>query len=831
MILGGDSLVARTPAVGARPWPQWLAVATLVLAGVAAYLNSFSVPFIFDDDDSIRNNPTIRQLWPLWEVLTPPPTGAGVTNRPFVNLSLALNYAAGGLHVEGYHLVNLAIHLLAALALYGIVRRTLLLPPLHCRYGPAAIPVAWLTALLWLVHPLLTESVTCVIQRTESLMGLLYLATMYAAVRSMVASRPLRWQAVAVAACLAGMATKEVMVSAPLLVLLYDRTFVAGSFLAAWRLRRGFYVALALTWLLLGWLVIGMGGGTRGNAAGFTGEITWWEYLFTQAEAIVLYLKLSVWPHPLVLDYGTHVARNLETVIPCGALVLGLALATLVAIWRKAAGGFLGAWFFAILAPSSSVVPLATQTIAEHRMYLPLAAVIGAAVLGLYRWLGRRMMAAGLVVATGLLAATVARNHDYRSVRSIWEDNLAKRPAGARAHVNLGAVLMLDPAGAGEALRHFEEAIRLQPSYGPARVNLATILSTLPGRETEAEAIFRELIRVDADNELAHRNLGILLGKLAGREGEAVAELRTAIRLQPEKAEGHAALGSVLVKVAANRPEGLAELREAVRLDPGLAEAWTNLGMALAGEPGQLDEAVRQLQLAVTLKPDSAEARNNLAVALAKVPGRQAEAVAAYQAAIRLKPGYWEAQCNLGMLLLAIPGRATEAVGYLETVTRLAPDFADAHTNLGMALADMPDRFDEAVIHFEAAVRAKPGVADTHFNLATALARVPGRETEAESEFQAALSFDPNDAEAQAGLGLILAHMDGRSLEAVGALEKALQLRPDLPEAHYCLASILQASGARLAEAIEHLEAAVKLAPNLAEARELLDRLSAQRRP
>ncbi len=110
-----------------------------MLAAVLAYHNSFSGPFIFDDKPAIAENPTIRQLWPIWKPLCPPNHGETVTGRPLLNLSFAANYAVNGLNVWGYHVANLAIHVLAALLLFGILRRTFLLP------GGADIPVCLMT--------------------------------------------------------------------------------------------------------------------------------------------------------------------------------------------------------------------------------------------------------------------------------------------------------------------------------------------------------------------------------------------------------------------------------------------------------------------------------------------------------------------------------------------------------------------------------------------------------------------------------------------------------------------------------------------------------------
>ena len=213
-------------------------------------------------------------------MLSPPDAeGQTVGGRPLLNVTLALNYAAGGTGVWGYHAFNLTIHFLAAMTLYGVVRRTLLRPvafrpggpTVRDRFGPAAPALALAIALLWALHPLATEAVTYVIQRVEALMALFYLLTLYCFIRGAedekAASRESTlWFGLSWLACLLGMATKEVMATAPLLVLLYDRVFLAGSFAAAWRRRRRLYAALAATWGLLAYLATGTQG--RGGTGG-----------------------------------------------------------------------------------------------------------------------------------------------------------------------------------------------------------------------------------------------------------------------------------------------------------------------------------------------------------------------------------------------------------------------------------------------------------------------------------------------------------------------------------------------------------------------------------
>ncbi|MGA2605784.1 MAG: hypothetical protein ABSG14_16325, partial [Verrucomicrobiia bacterium] len=201
----------------------------IIAAGIGAYHNSFQGPFILDDVPSILENPQIRHLWPIGEALSPS-ANSMVGGHPVVNLSLAVNYALGGLAVWGYHALNLTIHILAALTLFGIVRRTLARPKLREQFGASGEWVALAVAVLWTIHPLQTEAVTYLSERGESLMGLFYLLTLYGFLRGVESPGHGRWFVLSVAACALGMATKEVMVTAPLMVLLYDRTFVSQSF-------------------------------------------------------------------------------------------------------------------------------------------------------------------------------------------------------------------------------------------------------------------------------------------------------------------------------------------------------------------------------------------------------------------------------------------------------------------------------------------------------------------------------------------------------------------------------------------------------------------------
>jgi len=563
-----------------------------------------------------------------------------VAGRPLVNFSLAINHALGGQSVAGYHAFNLAVHLLAALTLFGLVRRTLLRPVLRGRFGTVALPVAFSIALLWTIHPLQTEAVTNVAYRTELFVGLFYLLTLHCFARGVESPTPGRWQLVAVLACLCGMASKEVMVSAPLMVLLYDRTFVAGTFREAWRLHRRLYCGLAATWLLLGYLVAGMGA-ARGVSAGFGLGITWWNYALTQSQAIVHYLRLAVWPAPLIFDYGISVVSQAKDVAPQLFVVLLLAAGTAIALRRRPVLGFIGAWFFAILAPSSSVVPIVTQTMAERRMYLPLAAVVTLGVAGLFILLGRRTVVVWLAVAIGLAGLTVKRNATFRSEESVWIETIAHRPQNARAYNNLGSVLS-DRGRIPEAIENFETALRLEPNYTYAQMNLGAALGKI-GRPQEAIPHFEAALRLEPHHPEARTNLGSALLVL-GRNKEAVRQLEQAVAEFPHSAEAHAVFALAL-NARGEAAAAIRELEAALKINPGQLATRYNLATILL-EHGRAQDAIPHLVQVIRLKPEFADAHYNLALALQRL-GRVPEAIEHYEEALRLNPSFTDARQHL----------------------------------------------------------------------------------------------------------------------------------------------------------------------------------------
>ncbi len=513
------------------------AALALVAVGFGLYAGTLDSPFVFDDVASIEENAHIEGLWPLSHALGAPP-GAGSSGRPLVSLSLALNHALGGREVLGYHLFNVATLVLSGLALFGLARLLL------ARAGHAGGDgLAFALALVWTVHPLHTDTLNHVVYRNGSMMGMFFLASLYASVRGYDEDAPPRWSVLCVLAAVAAMACKEVAVSLPLVVLAFDRQFGAGGFGTAFARRPRMYAGLAASWIVLALCVLS---GDRGDSVGFdhTEVIDGVDYLRTQMVAITTYLRLSGGLDVFVFDYhGQEVIRSWAQVGHEAALLGGLFALSVWGFARRKAAGLFGLCFFALLAPTSSVIPLAGELIGEHRMYLPLVplVVIGGLLVhdkvhdklrslpGQEKlpWLGTALL---LALAASLAWATWERNGVYESRVSLWQDTVDKRPGNSRAWNHL-ALALKNEGRTREAEEAFRRTLEIDPEHGKAHYNYGNLLMAR-GQAAAALERFAAAARLEPDSDAIRFNHGYLL-MTQGRHQEAAAEYRAALEARP----------------------------------------------------------------------------------------------------------------------------------------------------------------------------------------------------------------------------------------------------------------------------------------------------------
>jgi Flp pilus assembly protein TadD len=604
----------------------------IFLSGIA-YHNSLRAPFIFDDTMNIRTNAALRRLWPLWHTLWGP-HGSGVAGRPAPQLSFAIDYAFWGFNPLGYHISALILHTLTALVLFGVVRRTLLLPNVVERFGArGATALAFVAAAVWVTHPLLADSVTYLASRSEQLVGLFCLTTMYATIRGATFDRPGRspwgWYAVAVVACALATCSKEVAATTPLLVVLYDRVFLSSSWRQVARQRSGLYVGLVATLALVP-LNLYMAGFHRVAMQGRP-HLTPWDYLKIQAPVLMHYLRLTVWPDALVLDYQGWLKFHGVADVWRAGLALSVLFAVTVwgVLWRRSAAAYCAAWCFIALAPTSSVLPIPTEVGTARRMYLPLMALAALATVAAWRLmrlaLSRvRVSARGAERMAALLAAvllvvmvnrTLARNEDFNNPVSLWAVTVERQPDNPRAWQQL-AIELRRAGNDDAAVQAYLRCIALSPDNETALNNLATIYI-----ERGDDAAATQLLRAAAH---AEPNLAAPLNNLSaialrqGDVGEAERLAREAVARDPQRAASRIALASALNARRAFAEAG-GEARAAQRMDPESAAARLQLGRALAGLGG-LAGAAAAYRTAMEIDPGSPAPRLWLAWLLASAP-------------------------------------------------------------------------------------------------------------------------------------------------------------------------------------------------------------------
>lgn len=627
----------------------------LVLAVVAltAYHNSFRAPFFFDDFRCLLENPSIRDLGNLSAVLAPAPhTMLG--SRPLTNLSFALNHAVGGLSLTGFHLGNFALHVGAAFTLFSLVRRSL------------GYVLSLVVAAAWVAHPLLVPAVSYISQRSEVLMGLCYLLTVYAFVRGAETGRRW-WFALSAITCAAGMGAKEVMVTAPVAVLLCDRTFFARSFVSALRQRPGYYAALAASWLVL---IVLMRRGLD-PTVGLERGVDAWGYALVQCKALALYATRAVWPHPLAFDYGEFTSVGvLEAARFLWAPVVvagGLTYACL----RRSRPAFWVGWIALTLAPTSSFVPIGLQPIAENRTYLALAGALVALAWTLHRTLGARSLQAMILIVPVLVGLTVHRNRVFADPVAPWAEAVRTNPDNTRALSNLAVALQMS-GRAPEAEPHYERAVRLKPQSAEIRSSYASLLLML------------------------------------GRHESALVQAHEAIRIAPGFPMARANAGAALLNLRRTQ-EGIAELSEALRLEPALAEAHHNLALALT-ETGRATEALKHFEFAVARQPSNAFLLRRYAVAL-HASGQRDGALAALEASLKVDPAQPEAHLHAGIIRFE-QKRYLESLEAMRAASALKPDYYDARHNAALILEQL-GRPAEALVEINEALRVRPDSAES----------------------------------------------------------------------------------------------------------------------
>ncbi len=641
----------------AQPFPyrHFLALGLMAILGLLAFGNSFQVPFQFDDYPNIVENSTIflkdfSLSW-LHELIQLKFTES---IRVFSFFTFALNYSLTGLRVFGFHLVNLLIHISSGLLLYGFLMLTFNLPSLRERYGSRAFPIALFSSLLFLCHPVQTQSVTYIVQRMTSLGGMFYLLALLLYVKGRLASgtRSYLYLAGMVLSYLLGLFTKENVAILPLFVALYEFYFFQNLEVG----RKGKKALLYAAGFALGiGLLMVVVWGQRYVDVVIAGykirDFTLSERVLTQFRVLLYYLSLMAWPLPsrLNLDYDFSTSHGIFD--PPSTLFAILVVAGLIgyAVWRakrQPLVSYFILWYFGNLLIESSIFPL--EMVYEHRLYLPM---IGPVVL----------FVVFVMEVWERLRTRLAKSSEF-GVRS-WEKRAANKPI---AQENLPRTRTTDTDtlfGPDYPLWVFFLALSLALSIAAHQRN--TVWKS-------GITLWEDCVKKSPGKYRPYYNLGMDY-YTSGRYQDAIDVLKVANRLKPVDVQVLNNLGAAYRKMGRN-PEAIGAYKEALRLNPGEPEAYNNLGLAYY-HSGHYPEALDALKEAVRLKPGAEEFHYNLGVTYTAL-GNPLSAIEAYQNAIRIRDNYAQARVNLAVSYLMVkkPALALEQYRVLKDLDRERAD-------------------------------------------------------------------------------------------------------------------------------------------------------------
>jgi tetratricopeptide (TPR) repeat protein len=558
-----------------------------VLGGLV-YLNALHNPFVYDDAFTVLRNPSLRDL-SNWRFLL-------VFNRfrPLVNLSYAFDVAFWGAQPFGFHVTGLLLHLTTVVLLFFWTRD--LVADEQARANPTAqdaprsLLAPFTTAMLFAVHPLLTEAVVYTSARSELLCAVFSLGALLLARRA-VAGRRLAWLPAALCWLLA-IASKESAVAVPLVFLAWDRLLGPGE--PPERRRRLLRLHLPLLTLVLAGGMARVALFLRQEAHGqLPREV--WQNACTELTILWRYLRLLVMP---VQQSVFHPAHRVASALEAKVLLAAAAIAAVALLgWllrRRLPVVVLGLlWFPLFLAPSS-VIPL-FELMAEHRIYVASAGIFlaaGALLARLTLWwraqgFAPRLVEVLLVVLVATLCLlTLRRNEIWSDPVMLWDDAARKAPLTWAPHYALAEALRAR-GDCSDALPVYRRAIQLMPADSRARVNLAGCLVQLD-RPEEARVELEATLAVDPRSAEVHNDLGMLAMR-AHQPLEAMRHFQQAAQLDPRNVESRMNLAAMYER-GLHRPDAALKLCEEVeRIQPGLEAAREcmarNRGAAKAGRP------------------------------------------------------------------------------------------------------------------------------------------------------------------------------------------------------------------------------------------------------
>jgi len=771
------------------------------------YSQTIEAPFVFDDSPRIQENRHIR----LTELSPKDIVKAGFKSsrtRPVAFITFALNYYFGQYDPAGYHIVNILIHLLSGFFLFLFIRATFKTPALREQYHHPDL-IAFLAALIWLAHPVQTQSVTYIVQRMNSMASMLFVLSFWSYVKGRLAHgnrKKWLWYMGSTLIWLVSLGCKQITVTLPVLVFIYEWYFFQD--LSKDWFKRSLKWVLGITVCIAIIALIYTDFNPLEKLSRFRdfskNEFTITQRALTQLRVVIYYISLLFYPHPsrLNLDYDFPLSYSLVnpiTTLLSLFIILGLVLLSVYLAKRQRLISFCILWFFGNLVIESSVIPLAL--IFEHRIYMPSMFVFLLIVILLYRYIKPAWLTA--VIACTLVALcsywTFERNIVWQDELALWTDCSRKSPNKARPYTNMGKAL-IDIERYDEALSNFLKAIQKNPNSQEAQYNLG-VLYEKQGDPNKSIEQFRKTLQINPNFVKAHNNLGVWLLKQNQTE-EAIIHFQKALKIDPDLAAAHVNLGLALSEQD-KLNAAVIHYRKALQISSNLPRAQFQLGAALVRQ-GRTEQGLHHIKRTLEIDPDHSEAHNNLGGHLLQ-EGKIDEALGHFNAALKAKPDMAEPHNNIGIILIH-KGRIGEAIFHFQEAVRINPEFELAEDNLRRALAILQTNRGAEIERIQLEIKTRSDDPVLNYVLGN-LYLGKGELNSAIGQYQKAISIQPDFP--QALNNLAMAHTFGRQYnQAREVFQKLIALQPDNAASYYNVA-VLYALQNKVTESLAWLNKAI----------------------
>ena len=662
-----------------------LSITILCLLGVMAYSNTFRSPFHFDDIRVIVENSAITDLYNLKNIFSFYPA------RFITFLSFALNYHLHQFNVPGFHIFNLAVHLGCGILVWWFSLLTFSTPVISGqKIAKRADLIALFAGLVFLAHPLQTQGVTYIYQRATSLATLFYLSSLCFYIKARLLTEQKISPTVSkcyygfsLLATIIAMFTKEITVTIPLAICLYEFSFFrAKRRRLDWKSIAPFLFTLPVIFLTLAFTKFVNFTDIYSKTKPLWG-ISSRHYLLTQFRVLVTYLRLVFLPLNQNLDYDYPISTAL-TELPVLASLLLLAGILILAVrlfrnYRLISFGIF--WFFLTLLPESGIIPL-QDVIFEHRLYLPMlgfSIFLVSSLAYLLENKSLKILPAILVIPVVVYAGLAySRNNLWKDDIGLWHDTVRKSPGKARPYNNLGLAYQNEGSFL-QAFLGFNEAIKLDPDYANAYNNRGNIYHA-QGRFKQALADFDRAIQLNPGYAKAYNNRGVVYQEQGNFE-QAIADFNQAIKIDPYylKAYNNRKLA---YQGKANPSREFLDFNNAADTVLAQAEVCYNRGLVYQNQ-GDLEKAILEYSNALEADPNLAVAYNNRGVA--------------YQNQGDFKRAFLD----------------------FDQAIKIHPDYASAYSNRGAAYQNQGD-LKSAILDYSRAIEIDPQNASAYYNRAAA---------------------------------------------------------------------------------------------------------------